>query len=120
MNAFPEEDGLHKFKEWVESPDPSILGTLGTKTGLSARKRGSKASDNDMTCSNSSVRDGSASEENIDKELKEDIDVKQTFMDKHVRYLSLNLNVLIHNISFTRWRRKFILSPSFTHLIVIV
>ncbi|XP_022989203.1 DNA repair protein UVH3 isoform X3 [Cucurbita maxima] len=92
MNAFSEEDGLHKFKEWIESPDPSILGTLGAKTGLSARKRGQKASENDATCSNSSVRDGSASEENIDKDLKENIDVKQNFMVKH-RNVSKNWHI---------------------------
>nr|GMC73439.1 DNA repair protein UVH3 isoform X1 [Ipomoea batatas] len=28
LNAFPEEDGLHKFREWVESPDPTILGKI--------------------------------------------------------------------------------------------
>ncbi|XP_017242123.2 DNA repair protein UVH3 [Daucus carota subsp. sativus] len=26
INAFPEENGLHQFREWVESPDPTILG----------------------------------------------------------------------------------------------
>lgn len=89
MNAFPEEDGLHKFKEWIESPDPSILGTLGAKTGLTARKRGSKASENDITCSNGS---GSASEENISNDLKENIAVKQSFMDKH-RNVSKNWHI---------------------------
>ncbi|XP_038903932.1 DNA repair protein UVH3 isoform X2 [Benincasa hispida] len=89
MNAFPEEDGLHKFKEWIESPDPSILGTLGAKTGLTARRRGSKASENDMTCSNTG---GSASEENISKDLEENIAVKQSFMDKH-RNVSKNWHI---------------------------
>ncbi|XP_011652266.1 DNA repair protein UVH3 isoform X2 [Cucumis sativus] len=89
MNAFPEEDGLHKFKEWIESPDPSILGPLGAKTGLNAHKRGSKASENDTTCSNSS---GSASEENISKDLKENMAVKQSFMNKH-RNVSKNWHI---------------------------
>uniref|UniRef100_A0A9I9E6K3 Uncharacterized protein n=1 Tax=Cucumis melo TaxID=3656 RepID=A0A9I9E6K3_CUCME len=66
MNAFQIQDGLHKFKEWIESPDRSILGLFGAKTGLNARKRGSKASDNDTAYSNSS---GSTSEENISKDL---------------------------------------------------
>lgn len=121
MNAFPEEDGLHKFKEWIESPDPSILGTLGAKTGLSARKRGSKASENDMTCSNSSARDGSASEENIDKDLKENIGVKQSFMDKHVRYFSPTL--LSDSQYFLYQVEKevyFITNTKFSHLVVIV
>ncbi|XP_054790817.1 DNA repair protein UVH3-like [Prosopis cineraria] len=26
VNAFPEEDGLLKFRQWVESPDPTIFG----------------------------------------------------------------------------------------------
>uniref|UniRef100_A0A9I9CXP7 DNA repair protein UVH3 n=1 Tax=Cucumis melo TaxID=3656 RepID=A0A9I9CXP7_CUCME len=89
MNAFLEEDGLHKFKEWIESPDPSILGPLGAKTGLNARKRGSKASENETTCSNSS---GPASEENISKDLKENMTVKQSFMDKH-RNVSKNWHI---------------------------
>lgn len=94
MNAFPEEDGLQKFKEWIESPDPSILGTLSAQTGLSSRKRGSKASEKDTTCSNSSVGDGSASGEDISEDLKENIDVKQSFMKKHVRYFSPTLYIL--------------------------
>lgn len=28
LNAFPEDDGLVKFREWVESPDPAIFGKL--------------------------------------------------------------------------------------------
>lgn len=110
MNAFPEEDGLHKFKEWIESPDPSILGTLGAKTGLTARKRGSKASENDITCSNGS---GSASEENISNDLKENIAVKQSFMDKHVRHFSLALYFLICVFSLPGGEGRFFLSPSF-------
>lgn len=118
MNAFPEEDGLHKFKEWIESPDPSILGTLGAKTGLSARKRGQKASENDATCSNSNVRDGSASEENIDKDLKENIDVKQNFMVKHVRYFSLTLYFLTHSIFLDQVKEDYFI-PKFFSLMII-
>ncbi|MED6197134.1 DNA repair protein uvh3 [Stylosanthes scabra] len=42
VNAFPEEDGLLKFRQRVESPDPTILGKLNTKSGSNTRKKGSK------------------------------------------------------------------------------
>ncbi|KAH9604584.1 hypothetical protein KSS87_003600 [Heliosperma pusillum] len=42
VNAFPEDDGLHSFREWVDSPDPNILGKGGLQIGESAKKNGSK------------------------------------------------------------------------------
>lgn len=60
VNAFPEKDGLREFREWIESPDPSILG-----------KRESKVGDTDMSCS----------DRGVDETQKK----KQIFMDKHVK-----------------------------------
>ncbi|PWA62278.1 XPG/Rad2 endonuclease, PIN domain-like protein [Artemisia annua] len=44
LNAFPEKDGLQKFREWIQSPDPSILGKVNAKEGSSTRKTGSNIS----------------------------------------------------------------------------
>ncbi|CAH9090713.1 unnamed protein product [Cuscuta europaea] len=36
LNAFLEKDGLRKFREWVESPDPTILGKVDVQAGCSS------------------------------------------------------------------------------------
>lgn len=59
VNAFHGKDGLREFREWIESPDPSILGKLDAEAGGNSRKEGSKDTD--------------------DVERK-----KQIFKDKHV------------------------------------
>ncbi|EPS64890.1 hypothetical protein M569_09888, partial [Genlisea aurea] len=37
VNAFPDKEGLREFRQWIESPDPSILGN--------PKKKGSKGSE---------------------------------------------------------------------------
>ncbi|CAI8612318.1 unnamed protein product [Vicia faba] len=69
VTAFPEEDGFQKFRQWVESPDPTILGRLDAK---SASKKGSKLEE---------------------KESPDHIqETKQIFMDKH-RNVSKNWHI---------------------------
>ncbi|XP_049371171.1 DNA repair protein UVH3 [Solanum verrucosum] len=85
VNAFPEEDGLQKFREWVESPDPSILGGLDAQTGSSSRKRGCKGGDPDMSCSTSNLEGNPASEDRAEK-------LRQIFMNKH-RNISKNWHI---------------------------
>ncbi|PIA62144.1 hypothetical protein AQUCO_00200266v1 [Aquilegia coerulea] len=94
VNAFPEEDGLQKFREWLESPDPTILGKLVTQTGPDSRK---KESNGPADCSKT-VADVPAScgvvSEGHDNELSAD-DIqktKQIFMDKH-RNVSKNWHI---------------------------
>lgn len=88
VNAFPEEDGLQKFREWLESPDPSILGKLNAHTGHNSRKRKLKACSNGADGLANNV--DSASEESIvrghdDQQSMDGFqDIKQIFMDKHV------------------------------------
>lgn len=67
VHAFPEEDGLQHFREWLESPDPTILGNLGAQTGTTLKKRGP----------NEVEAGSSVSTDNIPK-------LKKIFMDKHV------------------------------------
>lgn len=75
LNAFPEEDGLHKFREWIESPDPSILGKVGGKEGSNKRAKRS----------NSNAGEASTADQNVSKP-DDDMDMmKQIFMEKHVK-----------------------------------
>jgi DNA excision repair protein ERCC-5 len=69
VHAFPEEDGLKQFREWVESPDPSILENFE----LGLKKKSSKE-----------CKDGEPPTTNHE-------DVKETFMDKHVSIKSNEL-----------------------------
>ena len=32
LNAFPEGGGLQEFRDWIESPDPTILSNFGSQT----------------------------------------------------------------------------------------
>ncbi|XP_061337655.1 DNA repair protein UVH3 [Gastrolobium bilobum] len=82
VNAFPEEDGLLKFRQWVESPDPTILGRLDAKSGSNTRKKNSEsASDQNIS---------HAQEQNKSPDYIQDI--KQTFLDKH-RNVSKNWHI---------------------------
>ncbi|KAJ7974538.1 DNA repair protein UVH3 [Quillaja saponaria] len=93
VNAFPEEDGLLKFREWVESPDPTILGKFDAKTGSSAKKKGLVV-DGTMNSLNGNMGD----DQNISctKEQKQSAsyikETKQNFMDKH-RNVSKNWHI---------------------------
>nr|KJB11469.1 hypothetical protein B456_001G260400 [Gossypium raimondii] len=104
VNAFPEEDGLHKFREWIESPDPTILGKLNVQEGSSARKRGPKSTEKDVNGTKTSTR-GSESNNGTssldqnsfqaDKNMQSTDctdDIKQIFMDKH-RNVSKNWHI---------------------------
>lgn len=90
VNAFPEEDGLCKFREWIESPDPTILKKFDAETGLSGKKRGPKVGDTSSNCSKSNTEEVSASDLNMSQaqEQKQSAtymhDIKHIFMDKHV------------------------------------
>ncbi|KAJ8750315.1 hypothetical protein K2173_014230 [Erythroxylum novogranatense] len=97
VNAFPEEDGLHKFREWIESPDPTILGKLDAQTGLSERKKGSKVLGNNLSSANNNGG-GTQSGQDIPQShmMKQSADAaqqtKQIFMDKH-RNVSKNWHI---------------------------
>lgn len=79
VNAFPEDDGLHKFREWIESPDPTILGNFGGQT----RKKGSKVTHESANPSNTTTEGISLTDE--DKQSAEDLqETQQVFMNKHV------------------------------------
>ncbi|KAG8073932.1 hypothetical protein GUJ93_ZPchr0006g42684 [Zizania palustris] len=90
VHAFPEEDGLQKLREWVESPDPSLLGKLGMESGSSSKKRKSYGNHSDgkgsslrSECIEGSVDDQSSNENNH---------IKEIFMSKH-RNVSKNWHI---------------------------
>ncbi|KAL5864228.1 hypothetical protein ACOSQ3_001742 [Xanthoceras sorbifolium] len=97
VNAFPEDDGLHKFREWIESPDPTILGKLDVQTESNARKRGSKGGDNDVNHAKSCGEGVSEFEQNIfqadeNEKSADHSQNKKIFMNKH-RNVSKNWHV---------------------------
>lgn len=83
VNAFPGKDGLREFREWIESPDPTILGKLDVEAGGNSRKKGSKRSEN-ITSGSSSNLEGISSDQNIPQPVDDAERIKQIFMDKHV------------------------------------
>ncbi|KAK6155170.1 hypothetical protein DH2020_009418 [Rehmannia glutinosa] len=87
VNAFPGKDGLREFREWIESPDPTILGKLDVGAGDNSRRKGSKGSENIMSGSSSNV-EGFSCDQHDDATKR----IKQIFMDKH-RNVSKNWHI---------------------------
>ncbi|XP_072985440.1 DNA repair protein UVH3 isoform X2 [Typha latifolia] len=88
VHAFPEEDGLQKFREWVESPDPTILGKLDHHSGSNSKKRLLRSS-NEMR----SNMEGASEVSHDDEPSVSDIqDIKESFMSKH-RNVSKNWHI---------------------------
>ncbi|XP_078435659.1 5'-3' exonuclease family protein [Wolffia australiana] len=79
VHAFPEEDGLKEFREWVESPDPSLFEKLRPHIGNKVGRRSSKSNNGDA--------DEYASDP--DDDLPE---TKRTFMERH-RNVSKNWHI---------------------------
>lgn len=94
LNAFPEEDGLHKFREWIESPDPTIFykekdinvnkkGSSSRKKGVAQKKKGLGKNGKGLSCSANALELDESG--NIDEAAVDDVqELKQIFMDKHV------------------------------------
>lgn len=101
VNAFSEEDGLHKFREWIESPDPSILGKLDVKTGSNGKKKGSKANlkGPKRSAEGASESDQSSLQADDNQQAAEhDQDMKQIFMDNHVIQLFTYVLIFISHM----------------------
>ncbi|XP_056169922.1 DNA repair protein UVH3 isoform X2 [Syzygium oleosum] len=98
VNAFPEADGLQKFREWVESPDPTILGKVDVPEGSTVGRRGSKTSNNGINGPEGAQSGPPSSEQNMSPsyEQRNSIDkiqeMKQQFMEKH-RKVSKNWHI---------------------------
>ncbi|KAF3444686.1 hypothetical protein FNV43_RR14379 [Rhamnella rubrinervis] len=75
VNAFPEEDGLQQFRDWIESPDPTILGKFEVQMGSESASHGNK----------SQAQEQKQAADHIQE-------IKQIFMDKH-RKVSKNWHI---------------------------
>ncbi|WVZ55906.1 hypothetical protein U9M48_006507 [Paspalum notatum var. saurae] len=84
VHAFPEEDGLQKFKEWIESPDPTIFGKLHMETGGRSKKRKLGGNDPDGK--------GKGLEPDDQQFSNETEHIKEIFMSKH-RNVSKNWHI---------------------------
>ncbi|XP_031479392.1 DNA repair protein UVH3 [Nymphaea colorata] len=87
VHAFPEEDGLQNFREWFDSPDPSIVEKVHSDNGKASRKKSSKeSSSSDDFKANA---DTFAVDDNVlqshQNELHESSipKLKEIFMEKH-------------------------------------
>lgn len=120
LNAFPEEDGLQKFREWVESPDASILGKVNGQAGSTLRKRGSKGD-----------ADGNLAKEQNDScsDFDNTQELKQYFMDKHVwsitdawfiSLLSITYFTIIVNLIIFLLCREMLARTGTFHLLFLV
>ena len=92
LNAFPEESGLKEFRDWIESPDPTILGKHDDQLDSKARKKGSNAGNNDSfsqtnTTEVYSLQENSAEDQEQKKSTDDIHKRKKIFMDKHVSAL---------------------------------
>ncbi|ONK63702.1 uncharacterized protein A4U43_C07F18000 [Asparagus officinalis] len=84
VRAFPEKDGLQKFRDWIESPDPSILGKFNSHTGSNSKKKSSTSGDKGGEMKDTA--NTSSFEENVSREYVDQTsvdDIKEIFMTKH-------------------------------------
>jgi DNA excision repair protein ERCC-5 len=86
VHAFPEEDGLQKFKEWIESPDPSIFGKLHME--ISGRSKKRKLDENDSDGKGKGLEPECIQGSDDKQSSNEDEHVKEIFMSKHVSMFS--------------------------------
>jgi DNA excision repair protein ERCC-5 len=89
-HAFPEEDGLQKFREWVESPDPTLLGKLGMESGSSSKKK--KSGRNHSDGKGNSLEPEYAKGSDDSQSSNETQRIKEIFMSKH-RNVSKNWHI---------------------------
>jgi DNA excision repair protein ERCC-5 len=82
VNAFPEEDGLQKFREWIESPDPAILGKFDMETSGSSKRR--KPGANESCEKGNGMQPECVEGPDDNQSSNEKQHVKEVFMSKHV------------------------------------
>lgn len=89
VNAFDEEGGLKKFKEWVESLDLSLLGLDGRgskRKGSQGKAKGNKGGTNDTVEEDADTNDAPELAGNGDAPGDTERALRQqAFMENHVR-----------------------------------
>ncbi|KAJ7552401.1 hypothetical protein O6H91_06G054200 [Diphasiastrum complanatum] len=95
VNAFAGEDGLRLFKEWLDAPDPSLLGKFQPNAGKRGRSKKQNADLSDLK----GAREGSPADlrkhDDLDRQIGDMDDIqrrRQIFMEKH-RTISKNWNI---------------------------
>ncbi|KAH9314682.1 hypothetical protein KI387_023309, partial [Taxus chinensis] len=87
VRTFHEDDGLKKFKEWVDSPDPSLLDKVHAHEGKGSRKRSksNKKTEHAVEEKEEGVIQDESAQTAQEDELSEDRDLalKKIFMAKH-------------------------------------
>uniref|UniRef100_A0ACD5TVH4 Uncharacterized protein n=1 Tax=Avena sativa TaxID=4498 RepID=A0ACD5TVH4_AVESA len=92
VNAFPEEDGLQKFREWIESPDPAILGLGKLDMEASGSSKRRKPGGNEPCEKGNSQQPECVEGPDDNLSSYEKQHVKEVFMSKH-RNVSKNWHI---------------------------
>ncbi|KQK23032.1 DNA repair protein UVH3 isoform X1 [Brachypodium distachyon] len=90
VHAFSEEDGLQKFREWIESPDPAILGKLEKETSDGSTRR--KSGGNESSEKGNSLEPECVEGSDGKHSSNETEHIKKIFMNKH-RNVSKNWHI---------------------------
>ncbi|KAM3315089.1 hypothetical protein ACQJBY_033693 [Aegilops geniculata] len=90
VNAFPEEDGLQQFREWIESPDPAILGKFDVETSGSSKRR--KSGGNESCEKGNSLEPECVEGSDNNQSSNETQHIKEVFMSNH-RNVSKNWHI---------------------------
>eukprot|EP00252_Welwitschia_mirabilis_P021245 TRINITY_DN5382_c0_g1_i1.p1 TRINITY_DN5382_c0_g1~~TRINITY_DN5382_c0_g1_i1.p1 ORF type:complete len:1520 (-),score=430.47 TRINITY_DN5382_c0_g1_i1:9-4568(-) len=93
VNAFPEADGLKKFREWLDSPDPSILDKFTDNRGKTNNKMSKIGKTNrNMAVARQETALGSTERDEQEQQSDRTSVLKEIFMEKH-RAVSKNWHV---------------------------
>lgn len=90
VHAFPEEDGLQQFREWIESPDPAILGKFDVETSGSSKRR--KSGGNESCEKGNSLEPDCVEGSDNNQSSNETQHIKEVFMSNH-RNVSKNWHI---------------------------
>ncbi|CAN6448080.1 unnamed protein product [Victoria cruziana] len=96
VHAFPEEDGLHQFREWFDSPDPLIVEKVHSQNGNVSKKKSSKESskgdDFKIDADSLVVDDNMLESKQNELHQSNTPKLKEIFMEKH-RNVSKNWHI---------------------------
>nr|BAK08020.1 predicted protein [Hordeum vulgare subsp. vulgare] len=90
VHAFPEEDGLQQFREWIESPDPAILGKFDVESSGSSKRR--KSGGNESCEKGNSLEPECVEGSDNNQSSNETQHIKEVFMSNH-RNVSKNWHI---------------------------
>ena len=101
MHAYPGDEGLQAFREWLDTPDVALLGMSQTRNKAGRKRRRGKEGEGGGENGGTGVEGGSEGEEETEasqQELR-----RRIFEEKHVSRRSTVSTPLWH-FSYTPWR----------------